>query len=398
MHAEPVLFVHDAQRERLERDPGLEQRVGADRNLCCARLDLGAGRALISRRLAAAEQHHANTQRPKPCRKIGEVLLGQNLGRRQHGHLPAVFGCTYRGERRDHGFARTDVALQQPQHGLVARQVFQYFPHNASLCTCEIESQVTKQGPPEPGSARQRQGSLSGALGLPVAHDQMVGGQLVLRETLAGGVQQRQGFSSARLVQQAQISVRMAGSEWPVQRQHLRNQASQTILSQPARRRVDGGQSWSGGRRRIVVHPIVGMDHLHTPRRETRIPECAHMHPLGQRAALAAVEVKEAQGEHTRGVGEENVQRAPRAGADACIDHPALDQRGLSRLKPGDGHNRAAVLIAVGQMQQQVPDAEQIQPREGLRKRWTDALQRGQGLVGPWSFGPWRMVARAHPA
>ena len=44
------------------------------------------------------------------------MLLGQDLGRRHQGALPARVNAQRRRQRRHHGFARAHIALQQPMH------------------------------------------------------------------------------------------------------------------------------------------------------------------------------------------------------------------------------------------------------------------------------------------
>ncbi|RMS11042.1 hypothetical protein ALP75_204703 [Pseudomonas syringae pv. actinidiae] len=51
------------------------------------------------------------------------MLLGQNLGRRHQRDLITGFQCLQGSQRGDHGLARADVALNQPQHRLGLAQV-----------------------------------------------------------------------------------------------------------------------------------------------------------------------------------------------------------------------------------------------------------------------------------
>ena len=81
------------------------------------RLHLRAPLALA----AAGEPGDAHAQRRQPLHQLLEMLLGQDLGGRHQRTLPAGVDGQRRGQRRDHGLARTDVALQQPVHGLGAR-------------------------------------------------------------------------------------------------------------------------------------------------------------------------------------------------------------------------------------------------------------------------------------
>ena len=51
------------------------------------------------------------------------VLAGENFGRRHHRRLPAGFDHVRHREQRDDGLARSDVALQQPQHALLGSEI-----------------------------------------------------------------------------------------------------------------------------------------------------------------------------------------------------------------------------------------------------------------------------------
>ena len=53
----------------------------------------------------------------------GKMLARQNLGRRHERRLAAGLDHVRRGEQRDHGLARADIAMQEPQHALRLRQI-----------------------------------------------------------------------------------------------------------------------------------------------------------------------------------------------------------------------------------------------------------------------------------
>ena len=51
------------------------------------------------------------------------MLARQNLGRRHEGRLPAGLDHCRGGEERNHGLARADIAVNQPQHACRPRQI-----------------------------------------------------------------------------------------------------------------------------------------------------------------------------------------------------------------------------------------------------------------------------------
>ncbi len=122
-HAETVLLVDDHQAQVLEGDVVLQQLVGADEDVDLAFGQArGGGRDFLGRLEAA---HHLDRHRP-----VGEtvaeavvVLLGEQGGGHQHGHLaPAVHG----DERCAHGhfgLAEADVATDQAVHRLAGEHV-----------------------------------------------------------------------------------------------------------------------------------------------------------------------------------------------------------------------------------------------------------------------------------
>ena len=73
------------------------------------------------------------------------MLLRQNLGRRHQGALPAGVYAFGGGQRRNHGFAGADIALQQAVHGDVASQVEGDFAANALLRSRQLEGDDGQQ-------------------------------------------------------------------------------------------------------------------------------------------------------------------------------------------------------------------------------------------------------------
>ena len=65
---------------------------------------------------AARQQVHAEARRGQLPRQRGVVLLGEDLGGRQHRHLEAVLHRHDRRQQRHDRLARPHVALEQPVH------------------------------------------------------------------------------------------------------------------------------------------------------------------------------------------------------------------------------------------------------------------------------------------
>ena len=52
-----------------------------------------------------------------------EMLTREQLGRRHQRRLRARLDRACHSEQRDHGLAAADIALQQPQHAMRAREI-----------------------------------------------------------------------------------------------------------------------------------------------------------------------------------------------------------------------------------------------------------------------------------
>ena len=67
MHAEAVLLVDDGEREIVERDVVLEQRVGADQQIDVAEREPVEDGLALAAALAAGEDGDARCRRPPPA-------------------------------------------------------------------------------------------------------------------------------------------------------------------------------------------------------------------------------------------------------------------------------------------------------------------------------------------
>ena len=118
-----MLLVDHREPEIGECDALLKQRMGADRDVDRP----SANAASEARRAAALSRPVMSAMRKADaCRQRRHalvVLAGENLGRRHHRRLPAGFDHLRHRQQRDDGLARSDVALQQPQHALLGSQI-----------------------------------------------------------------------------------------------------------------------------------------------------------------------------------------------------------------------------------------------------------------------------------
>ena len=141
-HAEAVLLVDDQQPEVLELDRFREQLVGADHDVDGALGQaLGGGRDFLGRTEAA---HLGHLHRP-----LGEavdqglvVLLGQQRGGREEGHLLAAGDGDECRAQRDLGLAETDVAADQAVHRLRRDHVLHHGMDRGLLVGGFLEAKV----------------------------------------------------------------------------------------------------------------------------------------------------------------------------------------------------------------------------------------------------------------
>ena len=118
VHAEAVLFVDDGQGEIVERHLVLKQRMGAEQQVDVAEREPVEDFRARAAALAPGEDGDVEACGLGQRRDGGEMLAGEQLGRRHERRLPAGLDHRRRGEQRHHRLAGADIALQQPQHAL----------------------------------------------------------------------------------------------------------------------------------------------------------------------------------------------------------------------------------------------------------------------------------------
>ena len=145
VHAEAVLLVDDRQREALERDVLLEQRVRADGDLDRARREVGFECRAHFAGLPAGQQRDSNAERFQPRVEVARVLLGEQFRRRHHGRLCAVLHRTHRGQRGDHRLARADVALHQSHHRMRPLEILRDLGPHARWAPVSLKGRLARQ-------------------------------------------------------------------------------------------------------------------------------------------------------------------------------------------------------------------------------------------------------------
>ena len=122
-HAKAVLLVNDRQRQIFKHHFVLNHGVRADHQTGLAAGNQGQCFAPFLGFLAAGEPRGLNAHRLEPADEFAKVLLSQDFSRRHQGALPASVHAAGGRQRRHHGFARADIALQQAVHRHIFLQV-----------------------------------------------------------------------------------------------------------------------------------------------------------------------------------------------------------------------------------------------------------------------------------
>ncbi len=173
-----MLLVDHDQAEVLELHLVLDQGVGADR-------DPGVPAGHVEQRLPPGrhahrpgEQRHPGAQVRAPEQSaLGEVahhlddrpvvLLGQHLGGREQHRLPTRVGHGQHGPQRHEGLPGADLALEQPVHGVVGRQVGGDLGGDLLLALGEGERQPGVEGVQQAVGARHPRLGGQGGVGGP---------------------------------------------------------------------------------------------------------------------------------------------------------------------------------------------------------------------------------------
>ena len=163
IHAEPVLLVDHRQRQVVVLHALLEQRVGADDQRHRAIRQSAQQLRPRAPLHATGQQRH---RRRRQARQRAVVLLRQHLGRRhQRGLLPGLDRAQHRQQRHQR-LAGADVALQQPQHPPVGRQI-----------GVDLSQRLLLRAGERMAEARQRLGAQRAVAGQAAARPQRAAGR-----------------------------------------------------------------------------------------------------------------------------------------------------------------------------------------------------------------------------
>ena len=137
--AETVLFVDDSQSETGELNAVFNQGVGADENVYLSGNEVGEQGLPLFAFNNSGEQLGTHAAAGEHLADGDKMLLSEDFG---GGHQAGLKSVVYGNEHRhegDEGFARTNIALQEPVHLMTAVHVAAYLVHDAFLGSGEFE-------------------------------------------------------------------------------------------------------------------------------------------------------------------------------------------------------------------------------------------------------------------
>ncbi len=160
------------------------------------------------------------------------------------------------------------------------------------------------------------------------------------------------------------------------------NQSPQAILLKFVRRRVDRRQGGAHGGGDGAVYQLgLRVHHLEVVWSPARLPEHTQSAAFSEALLLRAVEMKETQVKRAATVGQPADQRPSTAEGHLGGFNLPLYEGFLVLAQGAYGRESGAVLVAQGQVKQQVPDAADLHFFEGFREFRPNAAQSGDGVV-----------------
>ena len=166
--------------------------------------------------------------------------------------------------------------------------------------------------------------------------------------------------------------------------QGLVGEAVPARLAKPLGAGVDRGQAV--GQRRVAILGnalVAGVDHLQAAEAGANLAKHPQPGAGGHRFLLRGAEMEEAQRDQAGAVGDNHHQHGAARRYDGCVLDRAFHLRGGAGVQPANGVNPGAVLVAQGQVEQQVLDTVDAAVFQLGGNRRAHALQSGQvrGLV-----------------
>ncbi len=145
---------------------------------------------------------------------------------------------------------------------------------------------------------------------------------------------------------------------------------------QPLGGGVDGGEVILHRRGIGLEQAVLGVVDLEPGGAGAGLAEAAHPAAGLELLLLGRREVEEAQAEDAAAVLEAHQQAAPPAAHHLGGHHLALHHRLVAGAQGADGGDAGAVLVAQGEVEEQVGDGGDAQPGQLRRQRLADALER----------------------
>jgi len=144
--------------------------------------------------------------------------------------------------------------------------------------------------------------------------------------------------------------------------------------------------------RRVRIEPAAfGMDHFQSGVALADLAETAQPRTrLSEQLLLGRAEVEEAQGQGAATVAQVAEQEAPAARHHFGVDDVGFDLRLGAGTQQADGNDAGAVLIARGQVQQNVFDGADTEPTQPVGQSRADALQNALQSGDRQRFASWR--------
>ena len=405
VHAETMLLIDHDQAQSVEAHRLLEQRMRADHHLGVTRTDAGRGGVAGARGLLAGEPFDGQAERREPGVEVAEVLLGEQFGRRHQAGLLPGLDRAQQGQRRDHGLARADVTLDQAHHRPRSREVGEALVGDAALRAGQRPGQAGDEALDQRLARRhQRRRALGVALLAQLLEREVVREQFLERQPTLGrmhagaklgqrglswrpvcvterSLELRETVARAQALRQ-QFGERAVALEL---HQGLGGQAAQATLLQALGCRVDRRQRLGQPRADALIgDAVLRVHHLETARAAPRLAEAAQPGAARQAVLLRAREVEEAERQRAGAVAD------PREQLAAWPEHHfgqldlAFDHHIAPTAERADQRDLRAVLVALRQVEQQVLDAADAEPREQLGELLADALQRGDRPLVEW--------------
>ena len=271
MHAEAMLFVDHRQTQIVKGDVFRKQGMGADQyvDLACRQRRQHGLPARAFFPPGQRRQPHARGFGVRLHR--GQMLTHQDFGRRHQRALQAGFHRVQKRQQGDNGLARSDIALQQPQHAFVAGHVFFDFTQSAELSIGEgkgqggdgLGAQLAIAGDTSPGGPAQ--------LRPYQGQRKLVGQKFVIgqpppphRIRRQVRLMHRRMGAGQRLAERREAFAFQEGRVLPFrQHGHALQRAAHCFGERLGGQALGQGiDRLMGGKRRLIRHHIIGMGHL----------------------------------------------------------------------------------------------------------------------------------------